>query len=138
MGKLASKFITGFRIFYGSFFVAITLWVVIARTTGLVPGFTPPTGSAAAFSEALQQMRFVFPLIAVANIAGGAALLAKRPAALGLVLLTPTVTGIFFYHLLFTGLVWWGLIWTAGLALLAWCHRDAFQPLWSYGSPSHR
>ena len=135
---MANRFLNGFRIFYGAFFVAVTLWVVIARTTGLLPGFAPPTENAAAFSEALQQTRFLFPLIALANIAGGAALLARRTAPLGLVLLAPSVTGIFFYHLLFTGLVWWGLIWAAGLALLAWSHRGAFQPLWSYGSSRHR
>ena len=132
---MANTFVTGFRILYGSFFVAVTIWVVIARTTGLLPGFAPPTGNAAAFSEGLQQLRFAFPLIAFANIAGGAALLIKRTAPLGVVLLTPSVVGIFFYHLLFTGFVWWGLIWTAGLALLAWSYRGGLQPLWSYGSP---
>jgi hypothetical protein len=130
---LAAGFLTGFRIFYGLFFVGVTVWVIIARTTGLLPGFAPPTRSAAAFAEGLQQIRFIFPLIALTNIAGGAALLSKRTAPLGVVLLAPSVTGIFFYHLLFTGLVWWGLLWAAGLALLAWSYRDAFQPLWSYG-----
>ena len=132
---MANRFLNGFRIFYGSFVIVITLWVVIARTTGLLPGFAPLEEKAAAFSEALQQFGFAFALLALGNIAGGAALLIKRTAPLGVVLLTPSVIGIFFYHLLFTGLVWWGLIWTAGLGLLAWSYRGRLQPLWSYRSP---
>jgi hypothetical protein len=87
---------------------------------------------AIAFQKALTESQFMDPLLALACFFGGAALLIRRTAPLGIAMLAPVVVVIFLFHLVLTGNWMWGtlnLVWFAGLA---WCFRRAFTALWSY------
>jgi hypothetical protein len=87
---------------------------------------------AIAFQKALTETHFMDPLLAVACLLGGAAMLIHRAAPLGIVILAPVVVVIFLFHLVLTGNWVWGtlnLVWFAGLAL--W-YRKAFTALWNY------
>lgn len=119
-----------FGIFYayvgGSWFVH---WITGKRWV------TPPEPERAkALTSALTSSGLVDPLIAAACLAGGMLLLSRRTAPLGIAVLAPLVFGIFLFHLSLTGDWAWGSLHFGILLVLAWRHRDAFRPLWSYGS----
>jgi hypothetical protein len=104
----------------------------IARALGREAAHHEITPGAIAFQKALTETRFMDPLLALACLLGGAALLVRRTAPLGIVMLAPVVVVIFLFHLALTGNWIWGtlnLVWFAGLA---WRCRGAFTPLWSY------
>jgi hypothetical protein len=87
---------------------------------------------AIAFQKALTETHFMDPLLAIACLFGGVALLIRRTAPLGIVILAPVVVVIFLFHLVLTGNWMWGtlnLLWFAGLA---WYYRRAFIPLCNY------
>lgn len=138
MSRAMDVFLTVFRIAYGLFFIAVDLWVAISVSRGEDEVFEQPTQAAAAFSNALEDSGFLNPLMAATFLAGGLSLLFRRTAPLGIVLLAPSVTVIFFFHLYLTGNWLWGTFWAAGLALLIWHHRDAFRPLWTYKAAQER
>jgi hypothetical protein len=90
------------------------------------------TPGAIAFTKALSDSRFMDPLLAVACLLGGGALLIGRTAPLGIAILAPVVVVIFLFHLVLSGNWIWGalnLVWFTGLA---WRYRRAFIPLWTY------
>lgn len=132
MGRAMEAFLTLFRIAYGLFFIAVDAWVAFMVSRGEDEIFPQTREAAAAFSKALADTGFVNPLMAATFLAGGLCLLFKRTAPLGIVLLAPSVTIVFFFHVFLTGNWAWGAFWAAGLALLAWRFRAAFRPLWSF------
>ena len=90
--------------------------------------------SAQRLVNAMSQSGIVDPLIAGTCLVGGLLLFVKRTAPLGIAILAPLVFGIFIFHVFLTGGWVWGGIHFSLLLLLAWRHRSAFRPLWSYGT----
>lgn len=90
--------------------------------------------SAQRLVSAMSQSGIVDPLIAGTCLVGGLLLFVKRTAPLGIAILAPLVFGIFIFHVFLTGDWIWGGIHFSLLVLLAWLHRSAFRPLWSYGA----
>ena len=88
--------------------------------------------AAAAFQMALAQSQFMDPLLALACVIGGAALLVRRTWPLGIVILAPVVIVIFLFHLVLTGKWIWGTLNLVWFAALAWYCRRAFAALWHY------
>jgi hypothetical protein len=89
---------------------------------------------AIAFQAALTASGFMDPLLALACLLGGAALLVRRTAPLGIAMLAPVVVVIFLFHLMLTGNWMWGTLNLVWFAALAWCFRRAFTTLWSFSS----
>jgi hypothetical protein len=87
---------------------------------------------AIAFQKALTESHFMDPLLAIACLLGGGALLSRRTAPLGIAILAPVVVVIFLFHLVLTGNWIWGTLNLAWLAGLAWHYRKAFTALWAY------
>jgi hypothetical protein len=85
-----------------------------------------------ALEAALANSHFMNPLISLCCLLGGAALLFRRTAPLGIGILAPLVVIIFFFHLLLTGDWWWGTLNAVWLAVLAWEFRKGFHGLWNY------
>lgn len=132
---LASKIRLAFsvlRIAYGGFFIFVGLYGGYSILAGRGNPFTVEPGPGADFQSALEATGFVVPVMLTCYVLGGAALLSSRTAPLGIVVLAPFVTVIFFYHVLLGGSVLWAVFWAAGLLLLAWRFRDAFRGLVSY------
>jgi uncharacterized membrane protein YphA (DoxX/SURF4 family) len=97
----------------------------------------PQSGSAGAFLGALFATGYMFPLIKVTEIVGGALLMAGRATPFALVLLAPVVVNILAFHLVLdpagAGL---SLLLTSLMAIVAWAHRDAFKPLFTSATPA--
>jgi hypothetical protein len=89
--------------------------------------------AAKALTTALTDSGIVDPLIAATCLAGGVLLLFRRTSPLGIAVLFPLVAGIFLFHLVLNDNGAWGTFHLAWLAVLAWCHRSAYRPMWSYG-----
>lgn len=126
-----SKGLTLLRILYALFFLTTGLFVAAFVLFGL--GSEPPqlNAEAQAFTDALTRSKIIDPLIALAYLAGGGALLFRRTAPLGLVLLGPPVVVIVAFHLVLDTLWFVALIVGAIYALLLWDSRARFQPLWT-------
>jgi hypothetical protein len=82
--------------------------------------------------QALSASGFMDPLLAIAFVAGGGALLSARAAPAGLVILAPAVTVILLFHLMLSGQWIVGLVVAALFLALAWHHRAAFRLLWNW------
>jgi hypothetical protein len=87
---------------------------------------------AIAFQKALTESHFMDPLLAIACLFGGVALLIRRTAPLGIAMLAPVVVVIFLFHLVLTGNWIWGTLNLAWFTALAWGYRRAFAALWTY------
>jgi hypothetical protein len=122
------------RIIYGLFFLATGMWILVSITTGLLSAPVQPTRAAADFMHALDEARFVDPLLAVSFVLGGGALLFDRSAPLGLILLAPPVVVILGFHLFLSGQILWGPFVAAWFLAFAWRYRRAFVPLWTHRS----
>jgi uncharacterized membrane protein YphA (DoxX/SURF4 family) len=92
---------------------------------------TPPmSGPPADFAAAMAATGYLFILVKVTEVVGGALLLAGRYVPLALALLAPVVVNIFFFHVFLA---------PSGLALpvvvlalevfLAWAYRSAYRPM---------
>jgi hypothetical protein len=128
---LAARALTGLRILYGLFFFTTGLFIaafVLFRIGGPPPQLN---AEAQAFTDALTRARIIDPLISISYLAGGAALLFRRTAPLGLVLLAPSVVVIVAFHLVLDSLWFVALILAAIYGLLAWESRKRFRPLWT-------
>jgi len=90
---------------------------------------------AIAFQHALTASHFMDPLLAVTCLVGGAALLVRRTAPLGIVILAPVVVVIFLFHLVLTGNWPWGTLNLVWIAALGWFYRPAFTALWTNAEP---
>jgi hypothetical protein len=121
----------GARWLYGGYFLFVAVMVGRMLWFG-APGPHQGTPAARAFTDAMNATGFFQPLLMVDYALGGAALLFRRTAPLGVALLGPTVAVIFLFHLRLTGNVAWGGGWALGLALLAWRYRAGFTGLWTY------
>ena len=87
---------------------------------------------AMAFQKALADSQFMEPLVAVACLLGGGALLNRRTAPLGICLLAPVVAVIFLFHLVLSGNWIWGTLNLVWFTALAWRNRKAFAALLAY------
>ena len=121
------------RWLYGGYFLFVAAMVVRMLWFG-APGVHEPTAAAKAFSDAMNATGFFNPLLMVDYALGGAALLFRRTAPLGLAVLAPPVVVIFLFHLRLTGNVAWGGGWALGWVLLAWRYRAGFAGLWTYAT----
>jgi hypothetical protein len=88
--------------------------------------------AATAFEKALAETGFMNLLLCAACFAGGGALLFRRTAPLGLVILAPLVIIIFFFHIVITKSYIWGTLNLVWLITLGWHFRSAFRSLWNY------
>lgn len=121
------------RWLYGLFYTQVGASWFVHKLIGK-PWVTPPEPPLAeAITSAFTASGVVDPLIAATCLGGGLLLLARRTTPLGIIILAPLVTGIFLFHVFLTGGWVWGTIHFALLVVLAWLHRSAFKPLWSYG-----
>jgi hypothetical protein len=91
-----------------------------------------------AFEKALAETGFMNLLLCAACFAGGGALLFRRTAPLGLVILMPLVIIIFFFHMVITKSYLWGTLNLFWLVVLGWHFRSAFHALWNYKEPATR
>lgn len=122
---------TAGRWIFGLFYAAVGVWV----TLGLLGFAAPPqqpTPSAAAFTAALSASGIIDPLLALTYLSGGFALLSRRTAPLGIILLAPAVAVIFLFHIRLSGQWIWGSVNLLWLGALAWYFRHAFVSLWNY------
>lgn len=123
------------RWIFGSFYAFTGASWFAHRLMGK-PWVTPEeTEAAGALTAALSASGIVDPLIAATCLVGGALLLVRRTAPLGVVVLAPLVGGIFLFHLLLNQSWVWGTLHLGVLLALAWLHRSAYAPLWRYGLP---
>ncbi len=122
---------TAARLLFGLFFLGTGIAIVKVLTVG---GWTPTQSTDAArnFTEALATTRFMDPATALDYLAGGVALLFRRAAPLGLILLFPPVLVIFLFHIMLDSMTLWGTLWALWWTLLAWHYRRGFEPLWAY------
>jgi|GEM_PF-1355720 hypothetical protein len=117
---------TAARILFGLFFIYAPLMVLIK-----FGGRNPPETIAAAsdFALALDRTGFMNPLIIGTMLIGGTAVLFRRSAPLGLILLGPSVVVIACFHWFLTGKLIWGSLWLTWFLLLIWHQRMIFARL---------
>jgi hypothetical protein len=75
-------------------------------------------------------------LLCAACFAGGGALLFRRTAPLGLLILAPLVIIIFFFRVVITKSYIWGTLNLVWLIALGWYFRPAFHSVWNYAEPA--
>jgi len=126
-----TKAITVLRVLYALFFLTTRVFVAAFVLFGVGSEPRQLNPEAQAFTDALTKSRIIDPLIAVSYLVGGLALLFRRMAPLGLIVLAPPVVVIVAFHLVLDSL--WGvaLIVGAVYALLAWDLRNRFRCLWT-------
>ncbi len=122
-----------FAMAYGLYYLAVGL-LVLAGTFGLIKRkpIIHPTQEANDFMLALYKTRYFFPMVAVAYVAGGAAMQFTRTIPLGLAILAGPVGGIALFHLFLSKRYVWGLAFGISFIAIALRHIEAFVPLWSY------
>lgn len=115
------------RVLFGLFFIYAPLMVIVQ-----FGGQNPPETEAAAavFTHALDASGFMNPLIIGSMLVAGVALLFDRSAAIGLVILAPSIAVIGCFHWFLTGQYLWGSIWPIWFALLVWRYRCVLLRLW--------
>jgi putative oxidoreductase len=97
----------------------------------------PPTPAAGAFFGAMIQTGYMFTLIFVPQVLGGALLLLGVAVPFALVILAPDIVNIVCFHIFLSPVpaqLVIALVVVALEAFLAWHHRAAFAPLFSSGS----
>lgn len=131
------RIVTIVRWVFGLFYLTtgIAIFCYVAFGLGAPP--PQPTPQALAFTTALSHSHIIDPLLSLAYLVGGGALLFRRTAPLGILVLAPVVLVIFCFHLVLSGQWIWGSVNLALLLFLAWQHRPAFRPLWNFsGEPA--
>lgn len=95
----------------------------------------PPTGAAADFSMGLFKGQYFFPLMAFVQVVSGAMLLAGTFVPLALLLLSPIVVNIFFFHLALdpSGLGM-AIFIVAAIILLAVYYWPVYKPVFKTGN----
>ncbi len=87
----------------------------------------PPNEDALAFMGALGATGYMWPVVKIVEIVGGAMLMAGAWVPLGLILLAPIIVNIELLHVfLDTGGLPLGIIVLALEIFLAWAYRDSF------------
>lgn len=122
--------VTGARWVFGLFYFATGIAIVFGLL-GFGSAPQQPTPASSAFAQALDDSKFINPLLAAVYLVGGGALLMRRTAPLGIAILAPVVIGIFCFHITLSGQWIWGTLNLAWLLSLAWCFRASFRPLWN-------
>jgi hypothetical protein len=87
--------------------------------------------------KAMAESLFMNPLLCLACLVGGGAMLFRRTTPLGIVILAPLVIIIFCFHMVITKSYLWGALNLVLLAVNAWQCRRAFDQLWNYAGPEH-
>jgi hypothetical protein len=87
--------------------------------------------------KAMAESLFMNPLLCLACLAGGGAMLFRRTAPVGIVILAPLVIIIFCFHMVITKSYLWGWLNLLLLAANAWHFRRRFDHLWNYAGPAH-
>jgi hypothetical protein len=136
MSDFGNSLMTILRLSYAFAIFGINIYAALATYLRALPPLTPPTTAGRAFLEALTATSFFTPMLAVTYLSGASTLLFQRTAPLGVVLLTPPMVIIFFFHIFLTGMVLWGATWAGVLVVLAWGHRDAFKALVTFRGPA--
>ncbi len=113
------------------------LWYFGVGVIGLITNDAVKDAATAAtpLEKAMAESLFMNPLLCLDCLAGGGALLFRRTAPLGIVVLTPLVIVIFCFHLVITKSYLWGSLNLLLLAANAWQFRRRFEPLCSYSGP---
>jgi hypothetical protein len=86
--------------------------------------------------KAMAESLFMNPLLCLACLVGGGAMLFRRTTPLGIVILTPLVIIIFCFHMVITKSYLWGSLNLILLAANAWHFRRGFDQLWNYAGPA--
>jgi hypothetical protein len=89
----------------------------------------PPAGAAGAFLGALAATGYMFPLIKITEVVGGALLLGNRFVPLALTLLAPVLVNILAFHTVIAPANPLVFIMLFAEVYLAWAYRDAFRPM---------
>ena len=105
---------------------------LLAHALGRGSAHQETAAGAIAFQRALSESHFMDPLLAIACLFGGGALLIRRTAPLGIAMLAPIVVVIFLFHLVLTGNCMWGALNLVWFTALAWYYKKAFTALWTY------
>jgi len=133
------KDLIGWRLLrwvYGGYFFVLGATSVL-QLAGVLPDFdwhSVMSPASSAFFGALENTGFVVPLLIFVWTAAGLAMLFRRTAPLGVVLLAPVIVNIVLADTLLDDLWWWAALHAAPLVALAWHFRAAYRPLWN-GSP---
>lgn len=89
-----------------------------------------------ALEKVMAQSLFMKPLLFLCSFLGGGAMLFRRTAPLGIVILAPLVIIIFFFHIVITKSFAWGTLNLLWLIVLAWRFRHGFDQQWNYREPA--
>jgi hypothetical protein len=95
------------------------------------PKFPPVLPQGQALLDALSATNFLWHLLGAAYLVGGFALLFWRTAPLGIVILAGPVSVILLFHLMLSGMQVYGLIFSAGFAIVAFSQWRRLAVLWS-------
>jgi putative oxidoreductase len=97
----------------------------------------PPTPAAGAFFGALIATGYMFSLVFLPQVLGGALLLLNVAVPFALVILAPVIVNIIFFHIFLSpDLLPMALVVAAFELFLAWYYRAAFAPLFSSAPPA--
>lgn len=128
--------VTVARWIFGLFYFTTGVAIFLNAFLGIGSPPKQPSPEAEAFTMALTESHFIDPLLSFVYLIGGGALLQRRTAPLGILVLAPVVIVIFCFHLVLSGQWIWGTANLAWLLALAWHFRSAFHPLFNYPAPS--
>ncbi len=92
--------------------------------------------AATPLEKAMAESLFMNPVLCIACLVGGAAMLFRRTTPLGIVVLAPLVIIIFCFHMVITKSYLWGSLNLILLAANAWQFRRGFDHLWNYAGPA--
>lgn len=126
------RFVAVARVVFALFYINVGATWFSHKLFGTTWPEHEETPAARALTTALTDSGIVEPMIATTCLVAGLLLLFRRTAPLGIAMLAPLVTGIFLFHLVLNQNWPWGTIHFGYLLALAWLHRSAFRPLWSY------
>jgi len=82
--------------------------------------------------KAMAESLFMNPLLCLACLVGGGAMLFRRTTPLGIAILAPLVIIIFCFHMVITKSYFWGSLNLILLVAIAWEFRRGIEPLWNY------
>jgi len=115
------------------------LWYFGVGVIGFVTNDSVKDAANAAtpLEKAMAESLFMNPLLCLACLVGGGAMLFRRTTPLGIVILAPLVIIIFCFHMVITKSYLWGSLNLILLAANAWQFRRGFDQLWNYAGPAH-
>ncbi len=110
------------------------LWYFGVGVIGLITNDAAKDAAMASTSleRGMAESLFMNPLLCLACLAGGGAMLIRRTTPLGIAILAPLVIIIFCFHMVITKSYVWGSLNLILLAANAWRFRRGFERLWNY------